>query len=257
VESILITDASGLIIFSPGVDYTVRVIGDRVEIRRVLGGDAMEGQAVLIDYLVGPEPGSSTTTIGAGGSVRYDIEEGLLDGLGLYARYFHQDQNRSGGRPGLLPVADIDTILVGVDYRFWYLFMSAEYELRDSTLSPFTATRLDARYAHPLGRRSSLTLYSSYDQIDFTDDDIRTTTLSVGGRWNQLLTDRFSMNLSALWRQEQDSAGIDVEAFEQQIDLTWRYRQTTVYGAFRNVMLESDASDSLFQTFMIGLRREF
>lgn len=259
--TIHITDSSGLITYAEGVDYTVTVFGDRVEVRRVLGGNISEGETVLIDYLVTPEPANTTDTVVAGGSARYDFEEGWLTGLGLYVRYAHQDQDRRSDGPEALIEANVDDLTFGGDYRIGYVTLSAERQIRDSTLSPFNATRLDARYVHPLGLGSSLTLNASYDEIDRTEEDLRTTITSVGGRWSQRLTDRLSMNLAAIYRHEEDSGlsggGIEVDGFEQQIDLTWRYRQTTIYGSFRNAFLNSNVSDSTFQTFMLGLRREF
>ena len=72
-----------------------------------------------------------------------------------------------------------------------------------------------------------------------------------------LLLTFFIYSVVLIWRDQQDSNDSDVEGFEQWLDLTWDYRQTTVYASIRNSMLDSDDSDSLFQTFLLGIRREF
>ena len=65
------------------------------------------------------------------------------------------------------------------------------------------------------------------------------------------------MNVGALWRNEDDTGSGNVQGWEQRIEMTWRYRQTTIFGSFRNSLLYSDANDQMFQTFLLSMRREF
>ena len=256
-SSIRITDVAGIILYSEGFDYTVSAFPDRVEIRRILGGNITGGQTVLIDYSIGPEPESTITTFGNGVNLRYDIEEGWLSGVGIYGRYFRQDQDvDSRGSDAPLP-ADVHDLILGIDYRLGYFFASAERQVHDSTLSPYEATRLSAQYIHPLGIGTSLSFNANYDDIDRTDDNTNTTIMTVGGRWTQRFNPELTLNVGALWRQEDDSIGGQVQGFEQVVDFTWRHRQTTIYGAFRNSMTDARAEDSHYMSFQIGLRREF
>src|SRR5690606_35728018 len=57
--SIIITDATGVRIYIEGVDYTLRVLPDRVEIRRIVGGAIAAGETVLVDLVGGPQPGAT------------------------------------------------------------------------------------------------------------------------------------------------------------------------------------------------------
>ena len=257
IDSIVITDTAGILIYTENVDYSVRAVGEAVEIRRILGGAIAPGQAVLIDYRVGPEPGSTTDTTGSGVSARYDFDEGILSGLGLYVQYRRQDQQRtSRGRVQLIE-EDIRDLTYGAEYSFWRMSLLAERQNHDSTLSPFESTRFEARYVDRFAPGSALALSADYDFLDFTDDNVTTEILTLDGRWDQRITDRLRSSLRLTWRLEDDSAGTDLQAFEQQFDLTWEYRQTMIYAKVRNSILDSDASDSLFQTFILGIRREF
>lgn len=256
-DSIRITDIAGIIVYSEGLDYTVRAFDDRVEIRRVLGGEITGGQAVLIDYRIGPEPANTTTTLAVAANLRYDIEETWLAGLGVYGRYLHQDQEVDSRDINAPLPADVDDLTLGIDYRLGYFFASAERQMHDSTLSPYDATRLSANYIHPLGLGTSLSFNANYDDIDRTDDGTNTTIMSVGGRWRQRINQQLTVNVGAQWRSEDDSFSGDVQAFEQVIDITWRHRQTTIFGAFRNTLNNATSEDSHFMSFEIGLRREF
>lgn len=256
-SSIFITDVAGIIIYAEGADYTILALADRVEIRRVLGGNIAAGQTVLIDFQVAPEPANTTDTLGLGATVRYTIEEGPLTGLSLYTRYFDQNQDRSPINPVLLPETDIQEFVYGLEYDVWKLSLLAEQQIRKSSLSPFEAIRLEARYVERFGPGSALILNANFNQIDRTDEGTRTDITTLAARWNQQLTKRLHADLELTWRDEQDSASFDSQGFDQELDLTWRYRQTSVYATVRNTFVNSDVTDTSLQTFILGVRREF
>jgi hypothetical protein len=256
-DSIVVTDGAGIFRFDEGLDYSVRALADRVELRRILGGRIADGQTVLVDYTIGPEPGGSTDTVGIGGTIRYDIEEGSLRGLGLYARYFNQSQDRDTDALLILPPSDFEDIVYGIDYEAWLISLLAERQIHDSELSPYEGYRIEGRLTYEIGRGSSLALIGTYRDLDFTDDDIQTQVTTFTGLWYQQLTPRLRSGVRLIWRDEQDSQGVDVEAWEQWIDLTWEYRQTMIYGRFRHTMLDSDFNETTSQTLVVGVRRDF
>jgi hypothetical protein len=258
-SSVVITDITGTIVYSRNVDYTLLVLQDRVEIRRIPGGNIAFGETVLIDYDIGPEPGGRTTTTGAGVSLRYTIDEGLLSGLSVYTRYFQQDEDRSP-EDFVAGVVDNDfyDLVYGAEYNLWKLYLKAEQQIRDSDLSRLETTWLEARYVEPLGRGSSLVLSALYQQVDREDVDIRTATTTISGTWNQQITDRLRGSLILLYQNVDGNAGFDSEAFEQKLDLTWRHRLTQVYAQLRNRYRDNTgADDTFFQTIIVGVRREF
>jgi hypothetical protein len=256
-ESIVIMDAAGIFTYTPGLDYSVQVFTDRVEIRRILGGDIQDGDLVLIDYQLEVEPPNVTTTLGWRIGARYDINEGWFKGLGVYTRYSEQDQTRRNDVDVLLPAQDVRDLVVGADYTRGYLTLLAERQWHDSTLSPFRSTRVEGRWAHPLERGSSILLTGAYQDIDRYEDDVRTQILTLSGRYNQQISDQLRIGIELLFRDERDSPGIHIQGFEQQFDFSWRYRQTSFYGMLRNANLWSDVRDSNFQTIQLGVRRQF
>jgi predicted porin len=257
LSSITITDAAGVFTFRPGLDYTVQSFGDRVEIRRVLGGEILDGQTVLIDYRVALDPANVTTSLGWRFGVRYDVMEGWLAGLGVYGRYAEQDQSRDAEADIVLEDFDLRDFVVGADYTLDDLTLQAEHQWRDSSLSPFRSLRLEGRYARPIDRYSSVLLTAAYRDIDRYRDDVQTQILTVNARWNQQLSERWRAGLELQFRDERDRPGIHVQAFEQQLDVSWRYRQTSLFALARNAFIESDARDATFQNFQLGVRRDF
>ncbi|MCC6907783.1 MAG: DUF802 domain-containing protein [Phycisphaerales bacterium] len=255
--SIVITDISGLTFYDEGLDYTLMVFFDRVEIRRVVGGSIVDGQTVLIDYTIGPESANTITTTGLGFSARYSINDGFLNGLGLYMRYLQRDASIDSPRPSEFILDDSRDLIFGADYITGPLSLNAEYETYDSVVSPFDATRFEARYVHTLGRFSSLSLLGSYQMIDYPSLDNHVDLATVTASWNQQLTNQLRLNAQLVWRDERDDLQGHTQGFEQRINLNWRYRQTEIYVSGRNSIFDSSAEERLAQSVEVGFRRTF
>jgi hypothetical protein len=257
-DSIVITDLTGLIFYTEGDDYTLLALPDRVEIRRRLGGDIVDQQTVLIDYDIGPQPGGKTTTTGVGLDFRYNFDEGPLRGLSVYTTYRRQDEDLSTALvEEEITENDFTDLIYGLEYDIGRLYLKAERQDRDSSLSPFDATRLEGRYIERFGPGAVLAFRAFYEEIDRNDVDIRTRTTTLSGQWSQRVTDRLSANLLVTWQNIDDNQDFDLQAFEQELDLTWRYRQTEVFAKIRNSFRDGKDDDTTFQTFQVGFRREF
>ncbi|MCL4197167.1 MAG: porin [Phycisphaerales bacterium] len=255
--SIVITDLSGLIFYDEGLDYTVDAFVDRVEIRRVIGGSILDGQTVLIDYTIGPEPASTVSTTGLGTTARYDIAEGPLRGLGVYVRYFQRDADIDSPDPTFFILDETRDLIFGADYNTGPLTVSAEYEQYDSTISPFDATRFEARYVHALGRGSSVNVTAAYQMIDFPSIPNHVDLALVTAGWNQQLTDTLRLSAQLVWRDERDDRDGHSNGFEQRLNLNWRHRQTEIYVSGRNSFFDSPTEERTAQSLEVGFRRTF
>lgn len=74
LSSIVISDETGTMVFQEGFDYTLSEIGDRIQVRRIVGGRISEGQAVLVDYrfVTAPSLNFSTNAYGVNTSVAFN-----------------------------------------------------------------------------------------------------------------------------------------------------------------------------------------
>ncbi|MFT5424503.1 MAG: hypothetical protein ACI89L_002298 [Phycisphaerales bacterium] len=255
--SVVVTDATGVFVYVEGADYTVRVFADRTEIQRVLGGNIADGQTVLVDYEIGPEPASETETVGSSFTLRYRIDEGPLKGLSPFVRYRDQRQDRTSDLPLGTPGNDVRDLVVGVDYDLGRLSLSAEHQKRDSTLSPFDQTRLEGRFTQRFGRGNSLIASVYYQDTDRYEEDLRSEVFNATTRWNTRLSDRLQTGVVGTYRVDSDSDGTDTEAFDLELDLLWRYRLTTVFCNARTSFVNSDQRDNTSQTLTVGVRRKF
>ncbi|MAE60750.1 MAG: hypothetical protein CMJ49_05265 [Planctomycetaceae bacterium] len=256
-SSIVVTNITGLTVFSEGLDYTILAFEDRVEIHRVVAGSIANFTFVLVDYDVTPEPANVTTTLSGAIGVRYDIDEGWLRGLGVYGAYFQQDQDVHTAVPVMLTVDSIRDLKFGADYRIWEVDLNAERQIHDSTIRPFEATRFSGRLSHRLWRDTRLVFDAGYTKLDFTDDGNQTNFATASGEIETQITRRLWGRIALAWRDEQDNLRGDTDGFEQQLELRWRHLQTDLFVLARNAFFNTDHQDNTFQVIEIGLRRRF
>lgn len=256
-SSILVTGAAGIPVFQEGLDYDVRDFPDRVELRRVVGGAIPNGTSVLISYDIGPEPENAIDTINTSFSVRYQFDQGALDGLAAYFRYRRTDRNLDADDTSLFVIEDVNVLIYGLEYEISDFTFGAERENRDSNVSGYDATRLFARYQRRLAPRSSITADLTYEIFDYTTEDNKLELLRASARWRHRLSRNLDISLWLQYRDEQEDISGDTRGFEQAVELNWQLRQTSAYMTLRNAILEGDNVDRLSQEFVIGFRRRF
>jgi hypothetical protein len=252
-----ITDPSGLVLYRPGVDYTVQKFSDRVQIDRVVGGLIPNGQTVLVDYALGPLPASTTETNSFSSSLRYDFDDGFLSGLGVFARINVSDQSISTSSPSSFTPNDFTDTALGADYRFWHWIVGYEHEFYDSTINPYDADRFYGRYSRSIDYDTTVALNTAFTSIDYTQPVDHVKLFTVSGQVTRNISRELSATLTALYRDESQDTTRDVSGFEQQLQIDWRHRQTHVYILLRNSMLDTESQDTSFQFFQLGIRREF
>lgn len=247
--------------YTAGTDYQVKQVGNTIQIQRQVGGNINQDQVVSLDYDVDPIPGYTFATNAFGTGVRYDFQEGLLNGLGLYVQYYQQDQTiASAGPINILPDNIHDTLL-GVEYRFWKLTLRVEEEFHDSTVTPYDATRLSAQYLERLGDRTNLS-FSAYQTmihypVNGADPGGQTNFTSLEGRIDYQIDRNLQFQFASRWRNDEDSRFGHTMGFEEEPQLHWRFRQMTLYILARYSYLNTTGEitqDLLVQT---GVTREF
>jgi hypothetical protein len=255
--SVVVTDANGLRVYLEGIDYTIVAFPTHVEIRRVVGGAIAEGESLLVDYTVGPEPASTIDSTNATFSVRYTIERGLLDGLGVYLNYNWVDQTVDTIDPSRFTLDEVKDLRYGVDYRIGQISLEADRRNHDSSIYPYDTTRFEARYDTRMGPGGSLAASVSHEISDYPSSDeqrkLTRATIRARGRVGSDL----DYNVRLTYRDESSRLSSDLAGFEQSLEVTWRRGRTVINASIYNSILESDKTESLSQTVSLGIRRTF
>ena len=256
-SSIVVTDQRGLVIFTPGLDYLINPFTNHVDLTRVVGGRIENDQPVLIDYQLEPAAGNTVTTNVYTFGGQYTIDRGILSGLSPYARFTRQDQQISSDDPLAFTPNTFNDLTAGVEYRRGGFDIGFEYENHDSTISPFDSNRYWGRYGTRLKRDTTITGGVTYTQVDYNDTGNHVDLLYVDGTVSHDFTNHLRATASVLWQNEEDDFAGGTDGWQEQVELQWSQRQTSVYLNFRNVNLSTDFTDRNFQFLEIGIRREF
>ncbi len=243
-------------VYVQGVEYSLTRRPGEVEIRPLPGSPLVGGTPVFVDLEVLPTDSDVNTNTFAFG-LRYEMKEGPAAGLGVYGRYFVQQQDISQSSDAPLVEDDINELTVGADYRIGDLLLAAEHQIHDSTLLPYTSTQYSAQY----NRRTSDDLLISaglqHTSIDYDDEvgssDLTTASITVEKRLSRTLR----VSATVMYLAEDTDTGNETRGLEEQIMLFWRHRQTEVYGLIRNATLDTEAQENSYQVFQIGVQRRF
>lgn len=256
-SSVVVSDTTGLIVFIVDYDYTQTVFPDHVELKRIVGGRILNGQRVRIDYRLDPAPATTTTTRTESAGVRYELQEWYLKGLGVYARYANQDQTVDTDYLEATPPNTYDDTTFGSDYRIGGLSTGIERRHHDSSIAPFDADRVFARYAHRLDGETTLHFTSAYSITDYPQSANEVDLLTLGTSIQHRFTERLTASARLLWRDEDDRLQGNSRGFEQELQLQWSIRQTSINLLVRNATLDTTNENRSHQLVRFGLRREF
>lgn len=255
--SVLVSNADGTRVYAEGLDYTILYFPSHVEIRRVVGGAIADGESLLVDYTIGPEPASTIDSTSTSFAVRYTIEEGTLQGVSPYLNYNQIDQEIDTVDASRFVLDEVKDLRYGLDYHRGNITLQAERRNHDSTIYPYDTTRLEGRYDLRMGAGGALSASVTNETTDYptSGDQTRFTraTLRAYGRVGAGL----DLNARLVYRDERSRLSTDLAGFEQSLEVTWRKGRTTINASVYNAILDAETTDSLSQTLSLGLRRTF
>lgn len=224
-QSLVVTDITGTTFYSAGIDYFPSKLGDRLLLARNPSGRIADDDTVLIDYLY------RTPTDGQLDNHRIDLglAQDFSNGLTPYydLQYRIQEVDRSTGMP--LEEDRLERHRIGLEYRRDRWSTSAEYEIFDDSIEPFTAFHLngDLDVLRKPGNTLGMTAAFSRFLFEGGFDDRNVSLLDLGMHHRYTLSNDLTWWMSTAYRFETDSvdghtSGVDVEAgVEYQIgDLT-------------------------------------
>lgn len=252
--SIVITDEEGFTFFRIGRDYTVRQLGDRVEIERVPTGNILEGVPVLVDYVFNLGGDFTLDTVMQDFGIRQNFDFGLSP----YYRLRWQEQTLSpAGATGAVP-EDITAHILGLEFNRWSLRLLAEYEDHESTINPFTAIRLSADYTHRFKFGATGVVKARWQDFEYEPPDPRDVRFfTVEGRYRHPITKHLTAEGLVLYRIVEDSLSGDDDGIDLDLSLEWLVRQTEVRVTYEFGQFEDDFSDNEYSALYVQVRRNF
>ncbi len=252
--SIFMTAEDRTTMYIQGRDYTVRLIGDFIELERVVTGRIADGETVLIDYVYRSGGDLVLETINS----NFTIRQELTNGFSPYYRFSRQDQTlRPRSASGITP-EDITGHIGGLEYRKGSVRLLGEYEDHGSTISPFRALRFSADWTHRFENGGAPSLRARWSDVRHGTPNERTLRfLTLEGRYRRAVGRDFTMEASVMYRNQQDSVGTDDEGFDVDLVVEWTLRETNLRITYEWSQFDNDFAKSESSSLFLQLRRSF
>lgn len=252
-STIVVTDSSGLNIYTLGDDYTFTEINGRIQLNMTTLGvvppNVTDGQEIYVDYnfFIEPERKEDTTR------QNFTIKERFNNGLSLYYAHRRQDEDVSSSLTEIAP-DEFTVNTVGADYVNKGLFLQAEYSDEDSTQIPSTSKMLQGRYSWPVNKDTRASLRVSNHWLDFDEPDDRDVVLfRSGAEIFSRLTDEYSFSARADYRDEDDTRFGSTRGFQFNSELQYNFRQLSITAGIEISSLDrrNDKIDGDFLYFRL------
>lgn len=227
-STIVVTDSTGLNIYTEGDDYTITEINGRVQLNVTTLGIAppnvTDGQELLVDYNFFIEPKREEDTT----RQAFTIRERFNNGMSVYYAHRLQDESVSSTLTEITP--DEFTInTVGADYVNKGLFLLAEYSEEDSTQIPSTSRKLEGKYTWSLSPQTTASLRVMNHWLDFGKPDERDVVLfKTGGEIYTRLNEALDITARADYRNEDDTIFGITRGFQFISELKYTFRRMSI-----------------------------
>jgi len=261
-SSVVVSNLTRTQTFAEGSDYVLSELGLKLRIQRVIGGNILDGQEVLVDY--------SFATGGTFALSQFDnllnLNWGIKSYVNLYLRYLDSAQTLLSGVP-TSPVNPARDTIYGTRAEFPLSLLSqvflfggnAERENRRETIAPFRRSSLDgfAQMDLPLVRSGNIRVGSRRLQVDYDLSPNQGVNLVA---YDLRLWARagFGIDLSAEASHERDTGAPEVrERTLVSAKAQWRKRKLMLTADLTRVRDAQGVTERTRTYGQIVLRRDF
>lgn len=257
--SVVVSNSSRSQTYVENIDYALTTVGDRTRLQRLVGGNILDGEEVLVDY-----------TYELGGTFGYAQDEQTLNlnwaasrQLNVYLREHHSSAKVTSGTP-TFPLNNVRSRLYGlradVPLRLGVAMTggcSVEREQVSDALAPLrrASTDLYLQTEEPLFELANLGVTLRRMRLDYVnsphDTDLRGYSL-------RLSTRGFGADLSAVRNYEADRGGATVHRrWNDLVDAQWRERKLTLTARLARGRETQGSFERKHSLFQLALRRDF
>jgi len=250
IGTIVVMNATRVIIYSPVIDYAIEQNGQRTFIRLVAGTTIPPNSVVSVDYHATPAGSGSYVSISDYASVRVDLWHGLW---GVYARVGVAENNA----PSALLVQTINTYAFGTDFNWHWFTAGAEYDIYNSNQNRYRAGRLYQTVNFNLDAATSVGANAAQSFIDYLDEGRREEDYRLISFYRRNISSNLRFNVEAGFDIHR-GPGVDqtLVAFRQSLDyLIGKTSISATYDYEYSLYLDSEQRNN--NLFSLRVRRNF
>lgn len=251
-QSVVVSDASGTIIYQENIDYLLIQRGDFLEIQRLTGGLIPNGGTVFVDYEVSQQLSYRFDAISNGFGASVMLFRNFLE---VYFRAFEQDyDNVSGSAFRILKT--VSQRLYGTRLTFKMLSGGFEYDDYQSNIVPYRSQRYFLTIAQTVGNRVNFSITGNLRDYTLTADNEKQKFADVSGRIVYFFSRDSKFNIDGGYRF-QEGRGLDLDLTTLRAEYLTRFRQ--FYTGVGMVIFRRDFSGEVinFDRFYVRLERRF
>lgn len=252
--SIVVTDSTNVTTYQEGLDYIIQLLGDEIEVERLLGGTILAGQSVLVDYQFDVGGNFTLSSVGHSISISQDFSFGLSLG------YLYRTQGQTLIEGSILDAAfeSFTAHSMRAAFRWEALEARSRYEIFDSNISETSSIRAGVRYNHAFDFGARVSASVDWNGRSETRPTPRSTTyMSFGTQYRQRFFGSLDVDIGARWRLGMDDLSGDTQGVNIDTNVVWRHGKTEVRGSFIYNDLSGDFSSNSSTAILFQLRRTF
>ncbi len=220
--SVVVTDATGTILYQEGLDYILIPRGEFLEIQRIPGGQIANGATVLVDYIsqlpVSFQYDTQVSRFGAKITLFHDFLE-------LFYSTLKQDHaNIRIETPRILEY--IDQFSYGGQITIDFISAGYEFEDYGSNILPYTEKRVFLNLMGTFFSKIDLTLTGNYRDYFLKHVRERQIMKDVSSQLTYWLGVRTALKFDGSLRIHRGK-GLDLDLYSARAEFRTRYRQLT------------------------------
>jgi hypothetical protein len=198
INSVIVKDITGAIIYQLNFDYFLIQIGNFVEIRRVPGGQIADGDLVYVDYQA-TQPGTYNFDANL-----HSFSTSILLFKNILELYYRRNQQgyANTDQVEFLTLNYFTENIVGTKVKLDFGEAGIEYNTHESTIVPYKMTRYYIGLYHNLKSKLLLSINGSVRDYKGINNEIEQTYIDVSSRITYSFKPQTKLNFDVGYRNQ-------------------------------------------------------
>ena len=198
LESVIVKDEFGSIIYQRDVDYLLIERREYTEIKRVPGGQIPNNALVLVDYEAAQIGSYNFTTHINSFTARVSLFERLVE---MYYTYINQDYTNVES-PNFVTLNYFKRNIFGLRIQYKFINAGVERDIYNSTIVPYEKWRYFLQMDGKIGKKILLSMNGDVTDLTLTETNTDQLYASIFGKAVYLIKPRMKVNLDLEYRKQ-------------------------------------------------------
>lgn len=199
IETIIVADETGTIIYQENFDYILVERDSFIEIQRIPGGQIADAQLVYVDYVTTRQESFKYVSTNNSLGVNLSFFKRLIE---VYYRTSKQDYNHIE-KSNYLTLNYYTRNIYGIRFMYRFVTGGVEYDNYNSDLIPYKLMRYYLRFQGNLTNKIRYSLNFNLRDYEMITEQINQTFADFSGRISYNIGSRSKLNLESNYRKQQ------------------------------------------------------